>query len=313
MSEASQLTIGQKIMYTQLPKEPTDVVGEVLNVFPTHIELKHSEKGKNSIPITLPYTVVNPTTKLTPVPTIINVTHDGTTYTLNSIVSYRLKNNMEVIGEIVKIFYEKGKYKLLIKHKNKEQLISIEQPGLQLKHEVDTTEFPVIKLVDIPFHVGETVSYSIAGMTGLAIGEIHAIIIDETGVTFQIMHNNNKIKSMQYMKGDDVVGSFTIIDDPSISPTDEPIKPNSLGDYKKGDIVSFTSKLGRKKGKIIDFIWKYNQILVEVDDTKENFKIPIDREDLKKENTGSKKYMLEDVNKYRLKYAKYKAKYLLLK
>ena len=321
MSEAqSQILVNQIISYQQPLKEPNPAIGKVVDVHTTYIVVEHLSGAKNTIPITLSYEIVAPETSLTVVPTIKKIIHNGTTYAILSKVSYTLKGHPEPLkGQIKKITLEKDRFHLLITHKNREQSIPIEQPDLKLVADTEEiTVYPEVQPVEVPFKVGNIVSYSLTGADdGEAIGQIVEINTNREGTTFKISHIDGE-KIMTYKLGERVVGKFKLESTNSLeSLTPAPQKTVVLSDGVKlniGDRVSFRLKRVLIFGIIKDFNYKYNpySIIVIMDDGTDK-SIPTNQPELKKVVEGRQKYILEDVNKYRLKYAKYKAKYLLLK
>jgi len=324
MSEAQpQGLVGKIISYQQPPKEPNPAIGKVIEDYPTHKVLEHLKKAKNTIGPTIAYTIVDDKTSLTEVPIIKNITNNGTKFSLENIVSYTLKGHSGIlIGRIKKITQDSGGIKLILKHNNKEDvIIPITQSNLSLIVEnTDLTDYPVAQLTEVlPFIVGDKVSYSITGNPERAIGEICEININRDGTTFKIKHLGNVDKTMTYKVGETVVGNFTKVDQMS-QLTVAPVKKLKIGEGDRsyllqiGDMVNFTLKKIQVSGQVIDFELKNDPPLIKVrlTDDKE-VQIPPIQPNLQKVVEGRQKYILEDVNKYRLKYAKYKAKYLLLK
>jgi hypothetical protein len=316
MSEGSQLAVEQKIMYSQPPKEPENVVGKVTEIHETHIVVEHLGKAINSIPITLGYTIVDPKIPLTEVPTIKKITHNGTTYALDSNVSYTLRGHKEpLIGKIKKFTLNKGKIQLIITHKNKDVPIPIDQQDLKLVGaEVQSTDYPVAPVVEVPFNERQRVSYSLSGMDTKAVGEIKQIVKDRNGIIFHIKHMKDGkeiIKQMTYKNKDGIVVSNFELTDAEL--TDEPTK--SLDGYKKGDLISFIHKKTTKQGTIIDFDLGNMPPLIKVivPGEPKTIDIPSSQNGLQKVGTGNKKYTLKNENKYYVKYAEYKMKYLSLK
>ena len=321
MSEAqSQILVNQIISYQQPLKEPNPAIGKVVEVYPTHIVLEHLNKAKNTIGSRNAYTIVDDKTPLTEVPIIKKITHNGTTFSVGNLVSYKIKGHPNVvIGRIKKITEEKDANKLSLIHKNKEVIIPITQSNLSLiEGNPDLTDYPVVQLTDVPFNVRDKVSYSLAGNTEIAIGEIIEIIIDRDGIKFKIMHTDGD-KTITYKVRGIVVGNFKIVDQMS-QPTAAPVKKMRIGEgdlsyfLQVGDMVTFIFKKVNVSGEVTDFNYKNTPPLIKVMLPHNiDVEIPQVQPGLTKVVAGRKKYTLEDENKYRLKYAKYKAKYLLLK
>jgi hypothetical protein len=316
MSQAEADLIGKKIMYSQPPKEPNNVVGEVIKVTPEYIEVKHKRDGINRISKGLSYTITEAALTTVPiVPTIKKIIIEGITYHLENIVSYRLKDfPKEITARIKKIIYDKGIYKFELEHLNGLFIVPIKGHTFKLEQENPSlTDYPLPQLKEIPFTVGQRVSYSLSGMETKAVGEIKLIVIDRNSITFNIMHMKDRkeiIKPMTYQKDGIVVSNFEFTDDEL---TDEPTK--SLDGYKKGDLISFIH-IGKKKEGIIKNINLRNKpplIEVQVPGEPTIIQIPSSQNGLEKVVTGNKKYTLKNENKYYVKYAEYKMKYLSLK
>ncbi len=323
MSEAQPpVLVGQIISYQQPPKEPNPAVGKVIEVYPTHIVLEHLKKARNTIGTTIKYNIVDDKTPLTEVPIIKKITNNGTTFSVGNIVSYMLRGHSGIlIGSIKKITQDRDSIKLILIHKNKDDvIIPITQSNLSLiVGDSELTDYPVAQLTEVlPFKVGDKVSYSLAGNTEIAIGEIFEININRDGITFKIKHLGDVYKIMTYKQGEIVVGNFTKVE-PTTQLTAAPVKKLRIGEgvqsylLQVGDRVNFTLKKIQVSGQVNDFDLRNTPlILVRLNDGRE-VKIPPNQPNLQKVEEGRQKYILEDVNKYRLKYAKYKAKYLLLK
>lgn len=259
MSEAQpQQLVGKKISYQQPPKEPNPAVGKVLQVYSTYKVLEHLNNAKNTIGSSIAFTIVDDKTPLTEVPIIKNITVDGKTFSLANTVSYKLRDHPStLIGRIKKITQDKEGIKLTLKHKNKDVIIPITQSNLSLTvGNPDLTDYPVAQLTEVPFIIGNKVSYSLTGSPETAIGEIVEILIDYDSIKFKINHLGDVIKIMTYKKGETVVGNFTIVDQ-TYQLTAAPVKKIKIGEGEQsyllvGDSVNFM--LEKKKYQVKSLI-----------------------------------------------------------
>ena len=208
-----------------------------------------------------------------------------------------------------------------------------------------------INSIYVQFSVGDRVSYiDTNNHNNLVVADIVAIDYELGGTPRLIV--NDGITKKQINSHFDVSG-IIYIDNVELSIVEKstalvPIKPTIIIDgikYSTGDTVSYESGGQKIVAKISDIIKNYikgivengidpNQTYIYVDDGGYkiyNFtdkiifnKIVSNESKLKKENpdtplvqkqgdSGNNKYTLKNENNYRIKYAKYKSKYLLLK
>ena len=239
---------------------------------------------------------------------------------------------------------------ILIVHSNSEEkTISINQPNLRLNPSAPPTRAPVKYLQKKTeegvlsgekFKVGEKVSYIMTySDPSPAIGIIHKI--DPKTGQLEIKHLK---QTKEIIISININGVGHNVKHTDLAETPPPVKRDyvekDLVKYRVGDTIHYILKrdkdaallaLGAKAtdaakaaaitavyiiGKIISVEPNTSTLWIEHPDksTKSiNISSVIEKVPIQIDSAGQKKYTLEDVNKYRLKYAKYKAKYLLLK
>ena len=239
-----------------------------------------------------------------------------------------------------------GKYSILISHLDTEKGISSDQPNLKLDPGASLTLAPVKYLqkktekgifFGPEFKVGEKVSYYMAySDPSPAIGRIYKI--DPKTGKLEIKHLKETIISIN------INGVGHDVEHTELAETPPPVKRDYVEKesvkYRKDETIRYIIKrdkeaalaaLGPKPteeakaaaitatyivGKINNVDPNTNTLWILPSDgiiKSINISSVIDKVSAKTDSAGDKKYTLEEENKYRLKYAKYKTKYLLLK
>jgi hypothetical protein len=252
----------------------------------------------------------------------------GKTFKIDDIVKYSLKDATPTVayGKIVSISSHREKtgeavFKVIhsdTKSAAPKKFVFTDDTSLALVGKATPLSVEPVRFADLPFKTGMFIQYSItSGKPSPAVGKITNIrrdTHDDTKLLLIVEHANNtsKIIPMTHTPTPEIlVESKGKKIELTVAPVKTMTTPN--GEILKiGDKVLCEYEKGHVEVIITDFNFTPHSFAI-LGKLSNGTDVSIPLKNVqRKQNGGSKKYT-EDENKYRLKYAKYKAKYLLLK
>ena len=321
--ERINFMLDKRLTYSVPPKKPDPATGVILAVNPTEFVVEHLNGELNKIPNNVFYDY-DQTRPLTIKPKDVN--EGKLDYKVGQLVRYSLEDAepKPAIGEITKIEPNKKKPSelvLTVKHLDGDKIIfsSLHTLSNKVGPKTSLTKEPV-RFGHLPFKKGMFITYSVTNAEPMpATGKIIDITHNKDNhheLLYVIQHNNGEVKHIPTSHPNIKMAVNKEITDLPLKIME--IKPSDgRPSFKlkiKDNVVFPLESSPETKGKILEFNYAARppKIKVKLDDGKE-VNIDSTLKGLTKAVEGKKKYTLKNENKYYLKYAEYKMKYLSLK